>query len=244
MKFHKIALISSVAILASACATKPYIPTVYDPVNAKVSTIALADDSIQEKMGANELSSSTGTGQAAGGLIGLLMVAAVEGIETSSRKGNFAEIMEPTGFDAEAEFQKMMASKLAAAGFQSSGVVGGERDKQAPLTEFPDTDADAILDVSMSNFGIQKAKTGEEWRPAAGVIVRLISSDDDDTLLMENQISYNLGLLNAKEGVIQLQPGPDSIGYMKVKEMDAEVMVSEMTTMLDQITDTIITLLK
>lgn len=243
MFLRKTFLISAVALMGSACATKPYVPTVYDPVNANVKSIAIADDVVKDKLAANELSSSMGTGQAAGGLIGLLVVAAVEGAETSSRKSKLAEVMDPIGFDAETVFQEMMAKKLLDAGFSGGEIVGGVREKNAPLKEFPETSADAILDVSMSNFGIQKAKTGDPWRPAAGVNVQLVSSNDG-TLLMENQISYNMGLIAAKEGVIQLQPQADSVGYMKVKEINGEIMASQMTDMIDEITDTIMTLLK
>ena len=243
MNLRKILLLGAIALMGSACATKPYVPTIYDPVNANVKSIAIADDVVKDKLAANELSSSMGTGQAAGGLIGLLVVAAVEGAETSSRKSNLEEVMDPIGFDAETVFQKMMAEKLAAAGFSGGEIVGGERKKRKPLTEFPETSADAILDVSMTNFGIQKAKTGDPWRPAAGVYVQLVSSEDN-TVLMENQISYNSGLVAAQEGVIKLQPQADSVGYMKVKEIDGEIMASQMTDMIDEITDTIITLLK
>lgn len=243
MFLRNILLVSAFALLGSACATKPYVPTVYDPVNANVKSIAIADDVVKDKLAANELSSSMGTGQAAGGLIGLLVVAAVEGAETSSRKNKLAEVMDPIGFDAEVVFQKMIAEKLAAVGFTGGEIVGGERSKHEPLEKFPETSADAILDVSMTNFGIQKAKTGDPWRPAAGVFVQLVSSTDN-TVLMENQISYNSGLIGAKEGVIQLQPQADSVGYMKVKEINGEIMASQMTDMIDEITDTIITLLK
>lgn len=243
MILRNILLAATAALMASACATKPYVPTVYDPVNANVESIAIADDVVKDKLAANELSSNMGTGQAAGGLIGLLVVAAIEGAETSSRKDRLAEVMEPVGFDAETVFQEMMAEKLKAGGFTGGDIVGGLRSKNAPLEKFPETDADAILDVSMTNFGIQKAKTGDPWRPAAGVFVQLVSSDDN-TLLMENQISYNSGLVGAKEGVIQLQPQADSVGYMKVKEIDAEDMAAQMTDMIDEITDTIMTLLK
>jgi len=169
----------------------------------------------------------------------------MEGAETSGRVGNLAEILEPTGFDAEAEFEKMLTLKLAEAGYSGTKVVGGKRDKRGPLKAFPETTADAILDVSMNSFGMQKAQTGEEWRPAAGVNVQLVSTVDN-SVLMENIISYNSGVTGSTqtEGIIVMSPAADSIGYMKIKEMDGPVVVDEMRNMLDEITTTIVSLLK
>ncbi len=245
MKINKIAILTGATVFMAGCATKPYVPTVYDVSSSQVKSIALVDDAVESRLAANELSSSMGTGSAAGGLLGVLVVAAIEGSETSSRKNNLAEVMDPIGFDQEAVFQDMMQKKLAMAGYADTVIVGGEREKRRSLKddELPETTADAILDVNITNFGVQKAKTGEEWRPAAGVVVRLLSSADK-SLLMENQISYNLGLVGAKEGVILLQPEAQSIGYMKIKEIEGQVMADQMNAMLDEITDTIITLLK
>lgn len=241
MKLYAFAAIAALSL--SACATKPYVPTLYDASSYKVETIAIADDAIGEKLGANELASAMGTGQAAGGLIGVLVVAAMEGAETSSRVGSLNKIMETSSFDAEASFEKMLSEKLLAAGYNDVKIVGGERKNRGPLKEFPETTADAILDVSMTNFGMQKAQTGQEWRPAAGVNVKLVSSVDD-SVLMENMISYNSGVTQpSTEGMIILSPSVESVGYMKIKEMDAVVVEKEMMTMLDEITTTIVSLL-
>lgn len=244
MKLKYLSLLAICAVTASACATKPYVPTIYDAEMTKISSIAIAEDSIPEKLAANELQTHTGTAQAAGGLIGFAIASAMEGAETSSRVSKLTEIMEPTGFDPEAEFEKMLSEKLEAAGYENISMVGGERPKKAPLKTFPETTADAILDVSMTNFGMQKARTGEEWRPAAGVNVQLVSSADN-SVLMENIISYNSGHLTAPaEGTILLSPSSDSKGYMKVKEMEADVVVEGMRSMIDEISTTIVELLE
>jgi hypothetical protein len=238
-------IIALAALTLSACASTPYVPTLYDASTADVKTIAIADDALPEKIGANELASHTGTAQAAGGLIGFAVAAAMEGMETSSRVGNLAEILEPMGFDAEAEFEKMLTTKLAAAGYSGTNVIGGMRKKRGPLEAFPETTADAILDVHMNSFGMQKAKTGEEWRPAAGVTVQLVSTADD-SILMDNVISYNSGVTgsNKTEGIIVMSPAADSVGYMKIKEMEGPVVVAEMRKMMDEISTTIVSLLK
>lgn len=92
---------------------------------------------------------------------------------------------------------------------------------------------------------MQKAKTGEEWRPAAGVTVQLVSTADD-RILMDNVISYNSGVTgsNKTEGIIVMSPDADSVGYMKIKEMEGPVVVAEMRKMLDEITTTVVALLK
>jgi len=240
----KLILLASTAALLSACATQPYVPTLYDASSASIETIAIAEDAIPEKLGANELASAMGTGQAAGGLIGVLVVAAMEGAETSSRVGNLNKIMETSDFDAEAEFEKMLSDKLRTAGFSDVSLVGDDRAKRGPLTAFPETTADGILDVSMASFGMQKAQTGQEWRPAAGVNVKLVSSADN-SVLMENVISYNSGVVGGvpTEGIITMEPAADSVGYMKIKEMEAEVVEAEMKKMLDEITTMIVSLL-
>jgi len=246
VKMLKLCTAAGAAIAMTACATPPYVPTVYDASTANVKTIALADDSMPEKMGANELASAMGTGQAAGGLIGLLVVAAMEGAETSSRVGKLNEMMEPLNFDYETEFETILQTKLSEAGYGDVDVVGGARKKMAPLTvkTLPETTADAVLDVSMVSFGVQKAVTGQEWRPAAGVKVQLLGAAEGN-VLMENMISYNSGVLNITEteGFITMEPSAESVGYLKIKEMDPEVVRDETRVMLNDIADMIITLL-
>jgi len=210
MKLSNLSKLAAITILGSlftACATAPYVPTIYDGETAQVKSIAIADDSLPERMGANELASAAGTGQAAGGLIGLLVVSAIEGAETSGRMKKLNEMMEPLGFDAEAEFESILKTKLAAAGYSDLSVVGGERKKRVPLTEktLPETSADAILDVTMVSFGVQNVPQ--------------------------------------TEGFITMAPAADSVGYMKIKEMDPEVVRSQTMNMLNEIADTIVTLL-
>ena len=237
------ALLCASATLA-ACASNPYVPTLYDATTADVSSIAIADDALPDSIGANELASAMGTGQAAGGLIGALVVASMEGIETSNRMKALAELLEPHNFDPEAEFEKALATKLVDAGYVSLDVVEVERKGRQPLKNLPATDADAVLDVTATSFGMQKAVTGEEWRPAAGMTVRLLRSGTED-VLMENVISFNNGVVTEvnREGIIEIAPEADSVGYLKIKEMDAEIVIAEMRTMIDVLSDTVVSLL-
>jgi len=240
----KLALSACLMMTVSACATAPYVPTVYDASVTSVKSIAIADDSVPDEMGANELASAAGTGQAAGGLIGLLVVSAIEGAETSSRKGKLNEMMEPLGFDAEAEFEEMLRTKLTEAGYEGKGVVTVDRGKKSKLSELPETDADAVLNVEMVSYGMQKAVTGEEWRPAAGVRVQLVKNDTSE-VLMENMISYNSGKLGVPqtEGFVTMEHAADSIGFLKIKEIEPEVVRDETRRMLDEISTMIVTLL-
>jgi len=249
MRFSKnltLCTLIGVAGLMSACTIRPYVPTLYDASSANVKTIALADNSIPDKMGANELSSSLGTGQAASGLIGAVVVAALEGAETSSRVNKLNDLMEPLNFDPEAEFEKMLTAKLTTAGYSGLDIIDAQRSNngQLKLKSLPDTNSDAILDISMVSFGVQKARTGDEWRPAAGVKIQLLEASDQ-TVLMENMISYNNGLLYEKEteGFIAIEPLSSSVGYDKIKNMDPDVIRDETLVMLDAIADMIVTLL-
>lgn len=237
-------VIAAFAAALAACATPPYVPTVYDAQASNVRSVVIADDALPEGIGANELASAMGTGAAAGGLIGTLTVAAMEATETRMRVGKLKELIEPTGFDPEAEFERILAEKLALAGFEDTSVVSVERRGRKHIDGVPDTQADAVLDTTMTFFGMQKAVTGEEWRPAAGVMVRLLDADTGDTL-MENVISVNNGRVatSTREGIITVEPPADSVGYLKIKDMEADVVVADMRAMLSTIADNIVALL-
>jgi hypothetical protein len=244
LKSTKLNLAVFTAFSLTACATPPYVPTVYDASTSSVKTIALADNSLPDTMGANELASHTGTGQAAGGLIGYLVVAAIEGAETSNRKGALETLMAPLNFDPEAEFEAMLKTKLADAGYEGLNMVNVKRNSKSALKSVPETNADAVLNVEMVKFGLQKAKTGAEWRPAAGVKVELVGTQTRD-VLMENMISYNSGILGIKEkeGFITMAPKLGSTGYQKIKEMDPVIVRDEIMVMLEEISDMVVTLL-
>lgn len=244
LKYSKLGVVTLAAAFVTACATPPYVPTVYDPSMSDVQSIAIADSSVPDTMGANELASATGTGQAAAGIIGYLVVAAIEGAETSSRKNAFEELMAPLKFDPEAEFERMLQEKLSAAGYEGLDVIEVSRGRNSALKSVPETTADAILNIEMVKFGVQKAKTGEQWRPAAGVKIELVDTATND-VLMENMISYNSGILGIREtqGFIVMAPGLESTGYHKIKEMDAIVVRDETLIMLEEISDMIVTLL-
>lgn len=246
MKIKLAVLLCSTFALLSACATKPYVPTLYDAQTNPVNSIALMDDAILAKLKANDVATATGSGAASGGLIGALTIAAIEGAASASRENNLAKILEPTGFDAETIFETMLQAKLKEAGYGDVAIIGPEkRKKRSKDYKYPQTSADAVLDVTTSNFGVQKGGYGQEWHPAAGVVVKLVSSSDN-TVLMENIISYNSGYGGGmvKEGVITLFPEPSSNGFTSVKKIEAEPIVIEFNEMLDKITTEIVSLLK
>ena len=154
-------------VCLSACATPPYVPTVYDASASNVQSNALAEDALPDKMGANELASAKRSGQAAAGLIGFLVVAAMEGAETASRADKLNDMMKTVGFNGEAEFEAIMTEKLSEAGYGDLPILPVDRRSRSALTQknITDSEADAVLDVNMVTYGIQKAVTGEEWRP-------------------------------------------------------------------------------
>ena len=188
MSFKNIIIGCSALALLGACTTTPYVPTLYDASVSQVNTIAIVDDSIPEKMKANDVATAMGTGGASGGLIGVLTVAAMEGAASASRESTLKKLLEPTGFDPEAEFEAMLVEKLKAAGFGDLSIIGDEKREKRDLETYPSTTADAILDVNSFFFGVQKGGYGQEWHPAAGLIVKMVSSADKSVLL-ENRIS-------------------------------------------------------
>lgn len=244
MKLKSAFAFIGLSTIIASCATSPYVPTLYDPEVAQVKSIAIAEDAIQEKLSTHDMSTNSGTGQAAGGLIGLALVSAIEGGQESGRTRRLNELMESTGFDGEAEFESMLMQKLKAAGFSNVTIAGGERTSRVPLKEYPATSADAVLDVNITNFGIQRPNGRAEWRPASGVDVKLVSTSDQ-SVLMENIISYNAGKLNFnKEGIIVLTPPQDGYSFRVIKDADADAVLAEMRTMLDEVTTAIVSLVQ
>lgn len=243
MKFGRLILLISTAVLASACATKPYAPVQFTSKQS-VKSIALADDVVKDKLDANTVDTNMGLGYQAGGPIGLFLVTAFETGETISRKDALADIMDATDFDAENEFQTLLREKLEKAGFTNAPVVGKKRKYRELHLKTPKSDvADAVLDISITNFGVQKSDIGEDWKPAAAVEVRLVSSKDK-SILMENKISYNKGFVNeANLPVLKIAARKEGVGYYKIKDIDGALMAGEMRTMLDKITDVIVLLL-
>ena len=138
----------------------------------------------------------------------------------------------------------MLKTKLADAGYDGLDVIEVQRGRDSALKSVPETTADAILNIEIVKFGVQKATTGEQWRPAAGVKIELVDAATSD-VLMENMISYNSGILGIREkrGFIVMAPDLGSTGYHKIKQMDAVVVRDETLIMLEDISDMIVTLL-
>ncbi len=242
MKFNRLILILSTAVFASACATKPYAPVQFTS-KSSVKTIAIADDVVKDKLDANKVDTNMGLGYQAGGPIGLFLVTAFETGETIARKDALAEIMDATDFEAESEFQALLREKLEKAGYINAPGVGKKRKYRELHSKIPKSDADAVLDISITNFGVQKSDIGEDWKPSAAVEVRLVSSKDK-SVLMENKISYNKGFpLQSEFPVLQIAARKEGISYYKIDQIDGELMAGEMRTMIDKITDVIVLLL-
>ena len=229
------------AALLTACASNPYVPTVFNPDQQKVETLAVVDVDMPEKLGANELTSHVGTAQAAGGLLGVLVAGAMEAAETSNRKGSLDEKMAGIDIDYEAEFEAMLMKKIAAKGYKDVSITLAERKKDKLLNI--EKTADAYLDIDVQSFGLQKAKTGTEWRPAMGTKVRLLSSNDQ-SLLMENYISYNSGVISElRGGHITVEPDTSSTGFMKIKDVEPDIVNKDIMAMMDEVTTIIASLI-
>ena len=127
MKFNHTIIACSALSLLGACTTTPYVPTLYDASVSQVNTIAIVNDSLPEKMKANDVSTAMGTGGASGGLIGVLTIAAIEGTASASRERTLKKLLGPTGFDPETEFEAILVEKLKVAGFGDLAIIGEDK---------------------------------------------------------------------------------------------------------------------
>jgi len=86
----------------------------------------------------------------------------MEGAETASRADKLNDMMKTVGFNGEAEFEAIMTEKLSEAGYGDLPILPVDRRSRSALTQknITDSEADAVLDVNMVTYGIQKAVTG------------------------------------------------------------------------------------
>ena len=193
--FRKIVAIA-VAMCVTACAS-PYIATPYDRPTADVTRIAVVDDALEPKAIAYEVA-STGANF---GLIGALIDVGIQ----ESRRAAVNEALDSVQFDAEAVFERRVASTLAAQGYTVEAL-SGDRAKRDFLISYPTATSDANLDIVVMNHGYMSAGAGQPFRPTVYAKVRLMRASDN-VMLMENMILYNP--IAPTEGVITLAPNPE-----------------------------------
>lgn len=193
--FKKILIIAA-AMAVTACAS-PYIATPYDRTTANVTRIALVDDSLEPKAIAYEVASTGGNF----GLIGALVDAGIQ----ESRRTAVNEALDSVQFDAETVLERRIASTLNQQGYTVEAL-SGDREKHDFLVAYPDTNAEAHLDIVVTNYGYMSSGAGQPFRPTVYAKVRLIRASDS-SVLMDNMILYNP--IAMTEGVITLAPNPE-----------------------------------
>lgn len=131
---------------------------------------------------------------AAGGIIGMLVVAAIDAGVDSNRNGKIAAMLKEQGFDARQVFESALVEALnerdIVAGYQA-----GTREKNDEFFNFvatPGVALDAAIDVVVYQYGF--TLDGLVWRPsvAAQVKIRDIKTGQ---LIMNELLTYGRGSL-------------------------------------------------
>lgn len=238
MNLPKLTLISSVALLASACAST-YEPIPFDRTAAGVKSIAVMDDALPEKPTVY-MAATVGSNL---GLLGAL----VDGSVQSSRQKKMLEIFDGQGVDAENVLEQRLMANLKEKGYDVSMMDTGERDNRKLLKDYDGmgNGTDALLDVVSGGYGYVSAGLKKPWRPSAHFKVRMIDPQTGD-ILMENYIAYNpLGFTGqeAKVGAITITPDP-VYAFTKMEDMEAdpEKTTAGIVAALESVADTMATL--
>lgn len=198
--FKKTIALAATLMLA-ACAT-PYVATPYERASANVRTITVLDDSAEDKAVAAEIASMGSNF----GLIGALVDAGIQ----AERRAALNKALETTGFDGEDMFERRLAERLGAEGYQVRVAADAPRAKRDFLVAYPTPEGavDAYLDVVVDHYGYLSPGAFQPFRPSVSAKVRLVSAADPTKILMDNRIVYN-GMAAMSEGAITISPNPD-----------------------------------
>ena len=188
------------ALMLSACAT-PYVATPYERASANVRAITVMDDAAEDRAIAAEVASMGSNF----GLIGALVDAGIQ----AERRAALNKALETTGFDGEAMFERRLAERLSAEGYQVRVAEAAPRAKRDFMVAYPTPEGvvDAYLDVVVDHYGYLSAGAFQPFRPSVSAKVRLVSAADPSKLLMDNRIVYN-GMAYMTEGAITISPNP------------------------------------
>lgn len=226
---RKLAIIAA-AMSVSACVA-PYVATPYDRTSANVQDMALMDDALPERVIAYEVA-STGSSF---GLIGALVDA---GIQTS-RQDAVNNALTGIQYDAESILEARLAQALSSEGYKVALVDSGPRAKRDVLPTYPAApqDADAYLDVVITQYGYLSPGAGQPFRPHVAAVVKLVSVSDPSVVLAENVIAYNP--FGTPKGVITITPNLE-YSFRNRDELlaDPERLAAGITDALNQVADT------
>ena len=185
----------------AACATpapnyNPVLP--YDPATSPVGELMVFEDTLPERALAWDAPVDTSSvayqtappgvspgAHAAGGLIAVLVIAAVDASIDANRNGRLNEFLEDSGFDAEGVFNAALTQELESAGFSLSRNDRAREDGEV-FAQAGEGSADAVIDVEVVNYGL--SMTGmNSWTPmvTANVTVTAAGTGEvlvDDTL--------------------------------------------------------------
>ncbi|MDY6925124.1 MAG: hypothetical protein SWI22_14340 [Pseudomonadota bacterium] len=230
-------LVGVVAILSLGACASPYVAKPYDRASANVQSIAVLDDSLPEKAIAYEVA-STGSSF---GLIGALVDAGIQG----SRQEAVNAALNGVSFDAEQIMEARLASALSREGYTVAVMDNGVRPKREVLATYPaaPTEADAYLDIVVTQYGYLSPGAGQPFRPHASAVVKLVSVADGSTVLAENVVAYNP--MGAPQGIVTITPNGDYVFRNRGELLaDPQRLADGITDALNQVADTAAKLLR
>ena len=233
--FRKI--IGIVAILSLGACASPYVAKPYDRAGANVQSIAVVDDSLPERAIAFEVA-STGSSF---GLIGALVDAGIQ----SSRQDAVNEALNGVSFNAEQVMETRIASALSREGYTVAVMDNGVRPKRDVLATYPTApaEADAYLDIVVTQYGYLSPGAGQPFRPHAAAVVKLVSVADGTTVLAENIVTYNP--IGTPQGIVTITPNGDYIFRNRGELLaDPQRLADGLTDALNQVADTAAQLLR
>ena len=231
----QIKLFAAAGLMFLGACTQNYVATPYTAGAQPLTRVTLADDVLPQNVIAYQVASTMSNF----GLIGALIDAGVQ----ESRRDAVNDALETISYDPEPALEAYLIAEMAERGITASLAQGPDRDKREFLVEYPSADGgvQAYFDIVVDSFGYVQAG-GNEWRPAAGALVRLVDVGTGDTL-MENRIAYNIP--NALPGVVTLPPNPEfTFDNREAMVSDPQRLAAGIDDGLRRVADTAVSLLR
>lgn len=184
----------------------PYDPDLPMDPSVQLTTLDIADNMLPEKPSAldtppnysglsdsinAQISAGTASPGAAagGGLIAVLIVAAVDAGIDADRNGRLREYLTAQGFDGPAEFKTALLNELTALGYEVSFTeIEQNRRKQLDTYEGSGQPGSAMLEIYLDSYGFVQLMPGASWTPNAFAAVDITAPDG--TILLDTNIGY------------------------------------------------------
>jgi len=110
------------------------------------------------------------------GLVGGLIAAA----EFASKQSEYNELLKSTGFRADAYFLNKLTAYLKAEKYKVILLPSDDKRKSEHMTIYPDTNADAYLDIVVNNVGYVAGSPTSTYKPTVNLSVRLVKKHNKE----------------------------------------------------------------